>query len=109
MRTELPCDAEAGEREREKDERKETGRHPGEPSTTQHPRGACLHRWLKNPSPSRSLVGVGIVIVGICSVYIHPREFLFIARYGLVRRSIPALDGNTAEPFTSDLHERWAR
>ena len=100
------CNAEAGETETRKGGRKQRNR-PAFKKILEHPhvRGVpvCI-----NPSPSRSLVNTG-VIVGIYSVYVHPREFLFVSSYRLIRRPVPVLVDDTVKPFAGDLQERRVR
>jgi len=63
---------------------------------------ACIDS-LKNPTPSRSLVDIGVIIVNICSGCVHPREFLFVSSYGFIRRPVPTLADDTIEPFAGNL------
>ena len=77
----------------------EAGQHSGETSTTRIPRDTVYIGGLKTPSTSRSLV----VIVGISTVCIHPREFLFVSYYRFVSRPVPALADDAAKPFARDL------
>jgi len=58
-------------------------------------RGTDCAGDLKAPSPLHSLV----LIVGISTSFIHPREFLFVSSYRFISRSLPALGDDGTEPF----------
>lgn len=60
---------------------------------------------LRNPSPSRLLADIGVIIVSICRVCVHPREFLFVPSYRFIRRPIPVLAGDAVKPFVGNLQE----
>lgn len=64
---------------------------------------------LQNPSPSRSPITINVVVVGTCSVRVHPREFLFIPPYRFICRPVPSLAGDASDPFAGGLQEGRAR
>ena len=73
--------------------------------TLDHPRVGGLPVCtgsLGDPPSSRPLVEIGVVIVGICSVCVHPREFLFVSSNGFVRQPVPAPTDDAIEPFARD-------
>jgi len=98
------CNAEAGGENAEKGT--ERRNRPAFRITLDHPRPTgvpvCIDS-LKNPTPSRSLVEIGVIIVNICSRCVHPREFLFVSSDGFIRRPVSAFADDTVEPFAGDL------
>jgi len=100
--------AEAGDGNTKRLAKKKRNR-PAFKKTLDHPRLRGVPVCIENPSPSRFLVDTGVVIVGICSVRVHPREFLFVSSYRFIRRPVPALAEDAIEPFVGDLQERRPR
>ena len=108
---ERPCNAEAGD-----EDAKSWAKLRNRPALRRtldnpHLRGipACIDSSKNHPSASCSSVDIVIVIVGICCVCVHPREFLFFSSYRFVCRPISALADDAVEPFAGDLQEGRAR